>query len=460
MKRIIILFSLFSLLAVPAYSFAFNPDYLISDEELTDPFALDRNQIQHFLNRGFLGAHITEDWEGKSRYATDIISIAAQNVGISPKFLLVLLQKEQSLVEDDDPTQNQLDWATGYAVCDDCSKDDPAIQRWKGFGKQINSAALQFTEGYLADIQETGTTQGKYGPGVDVEIDDTTVTPANAATAALYAYTPHLHGNENFVTIWQRWFETLYPTGSLLQSDTSDNVYLIEYGYKRPIQSMSALLSRFNAELIITVSQNQIDNYPDGRSIDFPNYTLLQDENGGIYLLVDDSLRHIDSMETFRHIGFSMDEVVEIDNIDLALFDAGEPITLESLYPQGNLLELETNGAVFFIQDGERHAILDPEILNAHFLGQPTKPVLPVIVEQYKEGKPLLLPDGYLVKGAENPDVYVISEGVRRSIPSEDVFLAYGWSWNDIVTIDDAALKIHPTGLPIETPSYVEVASE
>lgn len=460
MKRFLSIIIGFCLLLTPLSSYAFNADYLISDDELTDPFALDRNQIQFFLDRGFLGGYKTSDWQGVTRYATDIIQIAAQNVGISPKFLLVLLQKEQSLIEDDDPTENQLDWATGYAVCDDCSKDDPAIQRWRGFGKQVNSAALQFTEGYLADIDQVGTTQGKYGPGVEVKIDDTIVTPSNAATAALYAYTPHLHGNENFVTIWQRWFETLYPTGSLLQSDTSDTVYLIEYGYKRPIQSMSALLSRFNSDLIVTVSQNQLENYPDGRSIDFPNYSLLKDSSGNISLLVDDSLRHIDSMETFRYIGFSMDEVVEIEDIDLALFDNGEPITLESLYPQGNLLELETNGATFFIQDGERHAILDAEILKAHFSGQLTKPVLPVVVEQYKEGSPLLLPDGYLVKGAENPTVYVISEGVKRAIPSEEVFLAYNWSWGDIVTIDDAALKIHPTGLDIETPSYVDVASE
>ena len=148
MKRLSLssLFLALILVATPAQALAFNfnPNYILSDFELHDSFSMDLNQIQHFLGRGFLADYVTEDWQGNTKYASDIIWRAAQNHKINPKFLLVLLQKEQSLVEDDAPNDRQLDWATGYAVCDDCSKDDPAIQRWKGFGKQINSAALQF----------------------------------------------------------------------------------------------------------------------------------------------------------------------------------------------------------------------------------------------------------------------------------------------------------------------------
>lgn len=460
MKYLFSIAILMGIIAIPSHVFAFNPNYLISDDELTDSFALDRNQIQNFLNKGFLGNYVTEDHEGIRRSATDIILQTAQNVGISPKFLLVLIQKEQSLVEDDDPTQRQLDWAAGYAVCDICATTDENIQRWKGFGKQVNSSALQFIEGYLVDIDQRGTTQGKYGPGVPIEIDDQTVTPANAATAAMYAYTPHIHGNENFVAIWNDWFQTLHPTGTLLQVAGDSGVWLIEYGYKRPIRSMSALLSRFNSDLIVTVSQTQLDNYPDGRPIDFPNYSLLQDEDGHIYLLVDDALRHIDSMETFRSIGFSTDEVVNILNEDVSSFETGDPITKSSLYPQGNLLELESNGAVFFIQDGFRHAILDQAIIDARFPNQIPQKVLPVVVEQFTEGKPLLMPDGFLVKSQEDPTVYVISEGKKRAIPSEEAFNAYGWSWTGIAVINEGALKLHPDGEEIETPTFMDENAE
>lgn len=451
MKRLLASLAVFAVTLAPvAPVLAFDPDYIISDDELTNPFALDRNQIQAYLERGYLGEYKTTDYAGVTRYAADIIWRAAQMHGVSPKFLLVLLQKEQSLVEDDAPTQKQLDWATGYAVCDDCSMDDPTIARWKGFGKQINSAALQFSEGYLADIYATGLTQGKYGPDVPVTIDSTTVIPENAATAAMYAYTPHLHGNENFIAIWDRWFGTEYPTGSLLQAAGEDGVYLIEYGYRRPITSRSALLSRFNEDLIITVSQTVLNNYPDGKPISFPNYSLLRDESGAIYLLVDDSLRHIETMEAFRAIGFNEDEITDISDEDLASYGEGTPITVTSVAPTGQLYQL-ASGAMYYVRDGVRQAVVDPAIVAARFKGQTPTVVASVVIEQFKEGKALIMPDGNLVKGASTPVVYVITDGMRRAIDSEQTFLSYGWSWNDIVTLGDEALVLHPLGAAITT---------
>jgi hypothetical protein len=419
--------------ASPVLAFEFNSEYIISDYDLTNPFTMDINQIQQFLERGYLGSYVTSDSEGVQRTAADIIWRSSQFNGVNPRFLLVLLQKEQSLIEDDNPSDRQLDWATGYAVCDSCSKDDPAIARWKGFGKQVNSAALQFTEGYLTDIEETGSTQGKYGPGIPVQIDNSVITPNNAATASLYAYTPHIEGNKNFATIWHRWFSVQYPTGSLLKDAESSAIYLIEYGYKRPINSYSALLSRFNDDLIIEVAPTQLANYPDGRPIDFPNYSLLKDDNGRVYLLVDDALRHIDSMETFYAIGFAQDEIVSIGNTDLASFDTGSPITSATLYPQGNLLELEGSGAIYFIQDGFRHAVLDSAILSAQFPNQLTEKVLPIVVEQFVEGQAVKMPDGWLVKGSEEPVVYVISEGHKRPIENENAFLSMGFEWTVFV---------------------------
>jgi hypothetical protein len=169
---------------------------------------------------------------------------------------------------------------------------------------------MRFTDGYLADIENSGVTSGKYGPGVPVTISGETVIPENAATAALYAYTPHLHGNQNFATLWQSWFGREYPSGTLVQVPGEDGVWLLFGGYRRAITSESALKTRFNADLIIPISASSLESYPEGTSISLPNYSLVQDEDQNIYLLVDDALRPIDSLATFRSIGFSEDELV------------------------------------------------------------------------------------------------------------------------------------------------------
>lgn len=443
-----------ALLALAAFlplqaALAFDPNYILSDEELQDANSMDLNQIQAFLERGALGELRLEDHTGKVRDVADIIWRTAQAHDINPKFLLVLLQKEQSLIEDEDPTQKQLDWAAGYAVCDDCSMSDPALARWRGFGKQVNSAALQFIEGYMEDIDTYGVTAGKYGPGVTVIIDGEEVTPANAATAAMYAYTPHLHGNKNFVAIWNRWFGREYPSGSLLQAVGEDGVWLIERGYRRPITSASVLASRYNPDLILPVSKTVLEQFPVGKAISFPNYSLLIDENGKISLLVDDSLRHITSMEAFRAIGFSEDQLVEITSEEAEAFEVGEPITVETSHPQGALLQLKTSGAVFYVENGVRHPIFDKAVLTARFPNASLTPVQPVDVEQYQEGAPLGLPEGYLVRTPTDPAVYVISEGLRRSIPSESIFLGYGYKWENVHVVSDEVVNLHELGEPL-----------
>lgn len=445
MHRWLSLFLLAAILAPANTAFAFDPEYIISDDDLTNEDAMSLPQIQSFLqSKGALGDYEAPNWEGDDMSAAEIIWNAAQDHGINPRFLLVLLQKEQSLVEDTDPTQKQYDWATGYAVCDDCSLSDASISRWKGFGKQVNSAALQFTDGYLADIASSGTTQGDYGPGVPVIIDGETIIPENAATAAMYAYTPHLHGNELFVSIWERWFGYEHPTGTLLQAAGEPGVWRIEYGYRRPITSWGALSSRYNPDLIITVSSSTLEQYPIGRAISLPNYSLLSND-GDVYLLVNDTLRPIENMETFRAIGFSEDELVEVSDDEVAAYDMGDEITLATQDPQGKVLKL-ASGATFSVENGVRHAILDATILKAHFPS--TTPILvnPVDIEQYREGSFLTLPDGYLVRSYEHPAVFVIAEGEKRPILSADVFMNYGYSWDNIVFVSQDVLDLHPTG--------------
>jgi len=424
----------------------FNPSYILSDSEFTDNLALDLEGIQHVLDRGYLGDNAIEDVDGRVRPVSEIIWWTSQMYGINPKVLLVMLQKEQSLVEDDSPDQGQLDWALGYGVCDDCNHNTPSIQRWRGLAKQLRSASMQFTEGYFVDIEERGETVMGFGPGITTQIDDTTVTFANAATAALYTYTPHIHGNENFVALWNRYFGIFYPTGSLLQDKDSGGVYLIQFGKKLPITSKTALYSRYNPNMIIPVDRTILEAYPDGKEISFPNYSLLQAPNGGIYLLVDDTLRPIASQEAFRATGFNPDEVVIVDWEDIEAFELGEEITTETEHAQGTLLQDTSTGGIYFTQDGIKYPIMSREVLANRFTNWLIEPTDPVLLTQYKTGDPVLLMDGTLVKAPESPDVFVISEGLRRPIPSEEVFLGLGYKWENIIVAEERSVLLHELG--------------
>src|SRR3989338_2500709 len=229
----------------------FNANYLISDEELQNWQSLGRSEILSFLRDkdGYIAELKTADKDGVSKRVSDIIYNAGKEHKINPKYLLVKLQKEQSLVTDADPTQKQLDWATGYGVCDNCSMDDPSIQKHKGFGIQVDSAAA-IMRWYYDHVNREPWIKQAFQTYL---IDGQSVQPANLATAFLYTYTPHIHGNQNFWNLWQRWFEQVYPNGSLLKATDDATVYLIQDGKKRPFANFSALITRFDPKYIITV---------------------------------------------------------------------------------------------------------------------------------------------------------------------------------------------------------------
>ncbi len=219
---ICILFLPQSLLAIE-FDENFTPNKIISDFLMfrnTNSMSLE--DIQRFLEdkNSFLANYKTEDWNGEIKSAARIIYEAAQTYDINPKVLLVLLQKEQGLIQKKNPSQKSLDWATGYAVCDGCSKKSKKVQKYKGFGKQIDNAA-----GALRFYKEN-MFKYKFIKNINQEyiIDGQKIIPENYATAVLYTYTPHILGNYNFWRIWQRYFgnplaETIKDEKATIQTD-------------------------------------------------------------------------------------------------------------------------------------------------------------------------------------------------------------------------------------------------
>ncbi len=454
MKRLAFGFLIVTMLVQPvvgvrAQELVVNPHYLVSDSEMLDVYSMSLLDVERFLIRGALNEYTGVDVNGETRSAAEIIFSAAQEFELSPRFLLVLLQREQSLVEDDSLTQDQLDWAMGYAVCDDCDKDDPRIEKFKGFGNQVYYAAQRIRESYLEDLERRGFTETLVGPGMESTIDDTTVVPVNNATAVLYTYTPHLNGNENFARIWNRWFTYEYVTGSLLQDKESGGIWLIQYGERRPITSRTAFFSRFNPNTVVQVSSTTIEQYPIGSPISFPNYSLLRSPRGTVYLIVDDTRRGFTSQEAFRSLGFSTDEIVDVTWEDLDAYVEGEPLTITTSYAQGSLLQDKTTGGVFWVENGLKHPIFSREILQNKFPYPDLTPMSAESLELFDTGDPVLFQDGTLIAVLGSPDVFVVSEGTRRHIGDELTFYNYGWNWSQVVWTSERAVLEHPLGKPL-----------
>ena len=165
---------------------------------------------------------------------------SAQTFKINPKVLIVLLEKEQSLITDKFPNHAQYQGATGYGYPDNGDPDP----RFFGLESQLANAANLFhtvlTGGWTNF--PLGTNYIQYNPnpgcgGSKVKIE-------NLATSALYRYTPYqpnaaalaagygvtgdgcgAYGNRNFFLLYSDWFgdpHAKVSTASLSSTYTID----------------------------------------------------------------------------------------------------------------------------------------------------------------------------------------------------------------------------------------------
>lgn len=152
--------------------------------------------------------------------AAQIIWQASQDFSINPQVLIVLLEKEQSLITDTWPSSIQYRAATGFGCPDTAACDE----RYYGLRNQVRQAARLFRE--VLDGGWTNYPLGRnyiqYHP--NAACGGTEVVIENLATSALYRYTPYqpnqaalnagygtgngcsAYGNRNFYALFTDWF--------------------------------------------------------------------------------------------------------------------------------------------------------------------------------------------------------------------------------------------------------------
>lgn len=417
---------------------SFDPDYIISNYDLTNVQSMTLHEIQSFLenSNGILGSYETYDIDNKKKLASKIIYRASQEYSVNPQVILTLVQKEQTLITKPPQKPSQLDWATGFGAYD----GRRPVQRFKGFSIQIDRAAWRLRY-FLEHPWEF-----RYRAGQTYRISWQKVIPQNSATAALYNYTPHVKGNKLFWKIWQKWFakkEGKFPDGSLLRAHGEPGVWLIQNNKRRPFYSKNVFLLSYNFKDVHVVDKSDIEVYEVGKPMAFPNYSLIRASLGNLFMLADNYKRPI-SEKIFKAIGFHPEEIIDVEDSDLWAYEDGQPIT--SPYPNGALLQNNDSYGVYYVKENTKYPIVDVEILNNNFPYNSIIKVNPEELKQFKSGSAIKFRDGTLIKTDDNPTVYVISEKERLPIFSEEIFEILGYRWGDIITTSESILNMHPLG--------------
>ena len=227
----------------------FQDGHIISDENFFNSASMTAAEVQQFLNskvtncRGTNGMPCLKDYYAQSTpqlsannycraypggtlSAAQLIVTVAQLCGINPQVILVMLQKEQSLITSTAATRYNYSAALGQG-CPDGAPCDPSFA---GFFYQVYGAAKQM-QVYIKNPRLFGYQLGwnnilyQATPPDNARICGTkSVFIQNDATRALYIYTPYTpnqaslanlygegdfcstYGNRNFWRIYTDWF--------------------------------------------------------------------------------------------------------------------------------------------------------------------------------------------------------------------------------------------------------------
>jgi hypothetical protein len=212
--------------------------------------------------------------------AAELIQRIGASCNVSQKVLLVLLEKEQSLISDSFPAQSQMDRATGF----NCPDTAPCNAASAGFFRQVYSAARQlqvYGTGSYTWYPVGQVSNIRFHP--NVACGSTPVLIQNRATAALYYYTPYqpnnaalsnlygtgdscsAYGNRNFWRMYNDWFgSTLEIPGS---RDFITAAYIDVLGRTPAESELNFWIGRMASGMSRTQMANAFNNSDEYRSI-------------------------------------------------------------------------------------------------------------------------------------------------------------------------------------------------
>lgn len=469
MRALLGIFLIISYILAPlsAYAWTFDPNNIITDAELRDKDSLSQSAIGVFLNReGSALRNYAQNVNGTNKTASEIIWEVSQAYNISPKFLLTTLEKEKGLIQKSTATDKDLDWAMGYSCFSSKCND-----KYKGFLNQVESAAI------TQNIYYEKASSFQFQPNISATTKDGyAITPRNQATANLYIYTPYIGyapdygytniektvgrfgANHLFWQIWTRYFsEKKIPNGFVIKNN--DSFWLIELGKKRKFSSKDIYIKDYKESEAVNVSQKVLDAYENGPEIYFANNTLVKSSANNQAFLITNKVKRpiVDNaalalLSDFRLAITSIDEVPYADNVKLDAYALGNPIDINSKFPQGKLVKNEL-GQIYFIQDGLRY-LVDNSLWSLNYGSKITEDMHSTQLEAYILGSQLKIKDGSIVKNTQGV-IYLISDGEKIKIKNPEI--APKIFNPDIVgaaiVVSDNILNLHEDSLNI---SYID----
>lgn len=441
----------------------FDAGYIISDENFYNGRAMtSASQVQSFLqsrNPGcrsgstcilnytevtptMAASRYCDRIEGRSNEtAASIIQRVGQACNISQQALIVLIEKEQSLVTAPAPTDRQFTAATGYG----CPDTAPCDAGFGGFFTQMyyGARAYQYYKEHPTQFRHQPNAWNSVLYNPKSSCGSSQVFIRNNATAGLYNYTPYQpnraalnnlygtgdtcssYGNRNFWRLYTDWFGD--PTGSSLRAGSAvQSTSTGHYFLYSPQQGFVRVPERQHMRSLGMLASVRQMTPSDIRSYGIAS---VQITGWGIncgsanYIASQAKIQHFESASTRNHYGMTFTSL---------------PSDLCSALPKGDpkvtQVAKDLDGGLWLIENGKKRSTTTAA-LNAAGLASEHRITLPRnFANAMPTGDPFTVQDamvGRVVQSTSTGDYFIFSaqEGMVR-VPDRQHLVSMGLNTN------------------------------
>lgn len=400
----------------------FDPGLIISDSVFYDFGTMTVDEIQRFLEskvpvckandggptclRNYVmdtPEKIGEDGKCASmpaksnQKASQIIYDIARACGINPRVLIVLLQKEQGLVQATNPTAYMYKAATGFG----CPDSDPAIcgKVHTGLFNQLYKGAGQLQwygdpRGSYTYLKVGRTANILYNPNANCGKKPVMI--KSIATSALYYYTPYTpndaamknlygtgdscsaYGNRNFWRFYSDWFGSPIGGGFLLKGPGAD-VFLIVDNNKYLITDPDLIAALKPLGPLGTISQDYLDTFKTSGTMS----RIIKSVTNQYYFVDAGTKFPFSSCQQALTFGLDCTTAVQLTGSQLDALATGPAMT--------ELVTGDDGTGQFLISNGTKRQILDSNSLLANGINVPLTATTKISAYRYLPwGKPII----------------------------------------------------------------------
>ena len=246
-----------------------------------------------------------------------------------------------------------------------------------------------------------------------------------------------------------------YPDNTLVKAGDYPAVYIIQDAKRKEFTSAALFeKSGYDWNKVIEIDKKELDIYPrNGRAL-YPDGLLIKSiDNPNVYLLESGKKRKITSANLLKKLGYGWSDIISINPSEMKDYPDGKTM----IYPDGALVQREGFPIIFKIENGQRKEFTSLalfEATNSNFSDVISLNREEFFA--YDNGGNILYPENSLLREIGSDGVYVMKSGKIQVIQSAEEFKLAGYKWSDVIEISKEEMRLYKAPVKVSSPSVTQ----